>query len=95
MVTPAIHTRLVGYAQMPRIIVMPETLLGDMTRIRVIVVLEISRSEIFPGIMVLAAMLIGNGRIKASLIQHTHTHHEVVAVGLCMGCHTHCSDNQT
>ena len=67
------------------VIVVPEALLGDMTRIGVIIILEIPRSEILPGIMVLAAMLVGYGRIQSLLVQRPHSHHEVVAVGLCLG----------
>ena len=88
MVASTIHTWLIGDTQMPGVIVVPETLLRHMTRIRIIIILYISRCEILPGIMVLDPMFIRNGRIKPSLLQCAHAHHQMVVIGLRMGlCH--------
>lgn len=85
MVTPPGDTRLVGNTQQPCAVVLPETLLGDMTGNGVVIILDIAVGEILPRIVVLGLMLIGQRDIKATLVEGTESRLKVVLVALGLG----------
>ena len=85
MVTSSDDTGLIGNTQIIGKVVMPEAFLGDMASVRIRVILDIGIGEILPGMMVLCLMLIGECRIKASLIQGSDTQVQVIDIAAALG----------
>ena len=86
VVTASVHAGLIGHAKVPAVITMPETLLGDMTGIGIILPLVMEHAEELPGIMIPARPLVSQCGIKAALIRDTGTQHQMVSV--LLGRHT-------
>jgi len=88
MIATTSHTRLIGNAYMPATVVLPKAFLGDMPGLGVVIILDIAGGEIFPGIMILALMFVGNGGIKAFLVKGTDIkQHMILVAGLGMRIH--------
>ena len=88
MVTSSDDAWLIGNTQIVGEIVMPEAFLGDMASVRIRVILDIGIGKILPGMMVLCLMLIGECRIKASLIQGSDTQVQVIDIAAILGIDT-------
>lgn len=88
MVASSDDTWLIGNTQIVGEVVMPETFLGDMASVRIRVILDIGIGEILLGMMILCLMLIGECRVKASLIQGSDTQVQVIDIAAVLGIDT-------
>jgi len=84
MVTAPGDTRLIADAEVPGVIAVPETLLGDMSGDGIFLVLDIVVAEELPRIMVSRGVLDGKGGIDGSLQEPSHAKRQVVVVRLSL-----------
>ena len=85
MVTPAYDTGLIGNTDVVGEVVVPETLSGNMSGIRIICPLDIAVEEILPCMVVAGLMLIGSGGIEATLIERTDGKVQMIDIAAHLG----------
>ena len=71
VVASSCHARLVGYAQAPRVVVVPERLRAHVAARSAFVPFQIYVPEIFPSVMIACLMLVSHRQVHASLIQES------------------------
>ena len=88
VVSASCNTWLVGCTHSPCVIVVPEGVACDMSCLLVFLVFQVGCGEIFPGVVILGFVLVGEGGLYSLRIAAANAYHDMVAVtlGECACC---------